>query len=47
MEEYWFLAPMLRFAISSVSLKLSTTTFPYVVRAKQVGPAIDEENCLV
>ena len=42
MEEYWFLSPMLRLAISSASLnifflKLSRQPLSYVVRAKRVG----------
>ena len=51
MEEYWFLAPMLRLAISSASLdiyflKLSTTT-PPLRSTGQASRSIDKENCFV
>ena len=47
MEEYWFLAPMLRLAISMASLnifflKLSRQSLSYVVRAKRVGRSMEK-----
>ena len=49
MEEYWFLAPMSRLAISSASLKIFSETLHDnlpVARAKQLK-SIDEENYFV
>ena len=50
MEEYWFQASILRLAISSAALNIFSKALHDnlpVVRAKQEGPAIDEENCFV